>query len=180
MIAFSPDSQRVVTASLDGTARLWNARTGQPLARAMMHDDHVNDVRFSPDGRRLATASRDKTVRLWDAATGQPLTESLRHNAPVAQVRFHPGGQRLIASTEPGTARIWDAPDFPAPPPAWLAQLAETISLAELPTDPLAGMALIARYEKTRAEAIASTGDDAYARLARRLFSPRTAEPPGP
>ena len=171
MVAFSPDSRRVATASWDGTARVWDAHTGAPRARALTHDDRVTDVQFSPDGRRIATASRDKTVRLWDAASGQPLTEPLRHNAPVEQVRFHPGGQRIVTSTA-GASRIWEVPDFSTPPPAWLAQLAEALSLAELPPDPAAALALVAQYEQTRAAALAEPGDSAYARLARRLFAP--------
>ena len=169
-VAFSPDSTRVATASLDGTARIWSARTGTVLARALPHDDHVNDVQFSPDGRRIATASHDKTVRLWDAVTGHPLTEPLRHAAPVVQVRFHPDGQHIIASTADGTARIWDVPDFSTPAPTWLPQLAEAISLADLPPEPIAAFALVARYEQTRAEALAMKGGDSYADLARRLF----------
>ena len=175
-IAFSPDSRRVATASWDGTARIWDARTGAPLARALPHDDYVTGVQFSPDGHRIATASRDRTVRVWDAASGQPLTEPLRHPAPVERVRFHPGGQRLTASTADGTARIWDTPDFSTPPPAWLPQLAETVSLAELPPSPLAASAIFARYMQTRDDALASTGDDAYARLARRLFERQTSK----
>lgn len=171
-IAFSPDGLRVVTASWDGTARVWDARTGAPLARPLAHGDRVLDARFSPDGRRIATASRDRTVRLWDAATGHPLTEPLRHAAPVVQVRFDPDGQRVIARTKDGARRIWDLPDFSAPAPAWLVPLAEMISLAELPAEPIAAFALIGRYEQTRADAVAETGDGVYARLARRLFPP--------
>ncbi len=173
-VAFSPDSRRVATASWDGTARIWDARTGAPLARALTHDDYVTDVQFSPDGHRIATASRDRTVRVWDAASGQPLTEPLRHAAPVVRVRFQPDGQRIVAGSADGTQRIWDTPDFSTPPPAWLAQLAGTISLAELPPSPLAARDIFARYMQTRPAAIASTGDDAYARLARRLFERRT------
>ena len=175
-VAFSPDSRRVATASWDGTARIWDAHTGTPLARALTHEDHVTDVRFSADGRRLATASRDNTARVWDAASGQPLTEPLRHAAPVEQVRFHPDGQRLLTSTA-DTVRIWDAPDFSTTPPAWLPQLAEVISLSELPPDPAAALALIVQYERTCAAALAEPGDGAYAHLARRLFAPGAAEP---
>jgi WD40 repeat protein len=132
--AFSPDSARLATASWDGTARIWDARTGAPLTPPLTHEGHVTDVEFSPDGRRVLTASRDMTVRLWDAASGQPLSGPLRHDAPVEQVRFELGGERVVASMA-SVARIWDAPDFPTPPPEWLAPLAEMLSLSERPTE---------------------------------------------
>ena len=172
--AFSPNSTRLATGSWDGTARVWDARSGAPVTHPLMHDGHVTDVEFSPDGRRVVTASRDMTVRLWDAATGQPLSGPLRHDAPVEQVRFEPGGERIVASTA-SAARVWDAPDFPTPPPEWLAPLAEMLSLSERPTDPAAGFALIAKYEQTRVTAMSEPGDGAYARLARRLFGAPTA-----
>jgi len=63
---FSPDSQRVVTASADKTARLWDATSGKPLGEPMRHKDVINSAQFSPDGQRVVTASWDKTARLWD------------------------------------------------------------------------------------------------------------------
>ena len=169
VVAFSPDSRRVATASLDGTARVWDARTGVSLARRLTHDDNITDVQFSPDGRRIATASRDKTVRIWDAASGQPLTEPLRHEAAVSQVRFEPDGERITTVAASGV-RVWEVPDFSTPAPEWLARITEAISLAELTSNPLEAYALVVRYEKTRAEALATPGNDAYTRLARRLF----------
>jgi dipeptidyl aminopeptidase/acylaminoacyl peptidase len=66
---FSPDGQRVVTASGDNTARLWDATNGKPIGEPMKHGDTVYSAQFSPDGQRVVTASQDKTARLWDAAT---------------------------------------------------------------------------------------------------------------
>ena len=63
----APTAPRLATASADGTARLWDVRTGQPLLTLQGHTQGVYGVAFSPDGTRLATASRDKTARLWDA-----------------------------------------------------------------------------------------------------------------
>jgi hypothetical protein len=62
---FSPDGTRVVTASNDNTARLWDAKTGAALAVLKGHTDSVNSAGFSPDGARVVTASNDKTARLW-------------------------------------------------------------------------------------------------------------------
>ena len=77
---FSPDGKRIVTASQDKTARVWDAQSGQPLTEPLKHDNKVNSAQFSPDGKRIVTASDDNTARVWDAQSGQPLTEPLKHD----------------------------------------------------------------------------------------------------
>ena len=73
-VAFSPDSTRLVSASLDQTVRVWEAASGKPVAVLQGHTGHVTQVSFSPDGRRIVSASTDGTVRLWDPAGGEPIS----------------------------------------------------------------------------------------------------------
>jgi WD40 repeat protein len=77
--AFSPKADRIVTASRDGTARLWNAGTGQELAVLRWHTNPLTDRLkvpcFSSDGACLVV-SDDERTHLWDAATGQEITAS--------------------------------------------------------------------------------------------------------
>ncbi len=56
-VAFSPDGRTILTASVDKTARLWDAATGQPVGLPMAHPRRVS-VAFSPDGRRVLTAGQ--------------------------------------------------------------------------------------------------------------------------
>jgi WD40 repeat protein/serine/threonine protein kinase/class 3 adenylate cyclase len=106
---FSPDSRLVVTACQDGTARVWDVRSGEPVAPPMHHEGGVVQAEFSPNGRWVVTASFDKSARVWDAATGQPLTPPLRHAGVVWRAHFSPDGRRIATASEDHTARVWDA-----------------------------------------------------------------------
>jgi WD40 repeat protein len=105
---FSPDGQRVVTASADKTARVWDAATGKALATLAGHEDTVNQASFSPDGRRVVTASQDKTARVWDGDTGRVLATLTGHEAPVIAASFSPDGRRVVTASQDKTARMWD------------------------------------------------------------------------
>src|SRR5260370_750358 len=63
--AFSPDGRRVVTASVDRTARAWDAAMGKQILLLSGHQESVVSVAFSPDGQRVVTASADGTARVW-------------------------------------------------------------------------------------------------------------------
>ena len=71
--AYSPDGSTIVTASADGTARIWNAATGEELQQLTGHTGGVNAAAYSPDGKTIVTAGADGTARMWDAATGAEL-----------------------------------------------------------------------------------------------------------
>jgi WD40 repeat protein len=63
---FSPDGKRIVTASSDKTARVWDAQTGQPLTEPLTHEGTLKSARFSPDGKRIITDFFDGTAHMWD------------------------------------------------------------------------------------------------------------------
>ena len=107
--AFSPDGRRIVTASGDRTARIWDVATAKQLAVLSGHGDDVWSAAWSPDGGRIVTASADQTARIWDASTGKPLAVLSGHIDEVASAAFSPDGRRIVTTSEDQTARIWDA-----------------------------------------------------------------------
>src|SRR5262249_51630473 len=91
-VAFSPDGQRLASASQDQTAKIWDSATGEELLTLKGHAGPVNGVAFSPDGQRLASGSVDRTVRIWDSATGKELFALKGHSGAVHGVAFGPDG----------------------------------------------------------------------------------------
>jgi WD40 repeat protein len=69
-VAFAPHGNRLASGSSDGTARLWDPKTGDALTVFKGHNGGVNSVAFSPDGRILAVAAGDidtpGAVKLWN------------------------------------------------------------------------------------------------------------------
>ena len=103
---FSPDGDRIRTASQDYTARLWGA-DGQLLATLEGHTLPVSSAVFSPDGRRIVTASSDGTARLW-SADGKPFARLLGHAARVSSAVFSRDGRRILTASNDNTARLWE------------------------------------------------------------------------
>ena len=82
-VAFSPDGERVLSGSEDGTLRLWEVKAGKELRCFQGHTMAVYSVAFSPDGKRALSGSRDKTIRLWDVQTGKELRSFTGHKGGV-------------------------------------------------------------------------------------------------
>jgi eukaryotic-like serine/threonine-protein kinase len=107
-IRFSPDGQKLVTASMDNTARIWDANTGLPITPALRHQRAVFDVRFTPDGMQVATVSSDQTIRIWDARTGHRIAECSEYAGIPFQIEVDPRGRILASAARGGKIRFWD------------------------------------------------------------------------
>lgn len=108
---FSPDGTRIVTASYDNDATIWDASTGDRLFRLSGHENELNTARFSSDGGRIVTSSDDKTAKIWDASTGRLLATLVGHNGPLRAAHFSPDGSLIVTSSYKGDkiVRVWDS-----------------------------------------------------------------------
>ena len=69
-VALTPDGQRVVSASDDGTLKVWDLESGREMRTLQGHADWVNAVALTPDGHRAVSASIDNTLKVWDLESG--------------------------------------------------------------------------------------------------------------
>lgn len=106
---FSPDGGRILTASDDGTARVWDARTGRLLL--VVHDpagSRFYAAVFRPDGRELVTVDGAGTATIWDARTGKQLTSlGYAQGGRLDGVAFGPDASELITAGYDGRASVW-------------------------------------------------------------------------
>lgn len=110
-IEFSSDGQRIATASADGTARVWDPKTGGSLQILKGHRDYVRSVAFSPDGTRILTASDDETAKIWETSSGRLLLTLRGHNDWVRSARFSPDGAFVATASDDGSAKLWNTTD---------------------------------------------------------------------
>jgi WD40 repeat protein len=103
---FSPNSQKLVTASVDHTARIWDVSSGRTLHVLVGHILPVRAVTYSPDGRWIVTASQ-LTAGLWNAANGQFLFYLVRNTKPLTGASFSPSGKWILTGSNDGTARVF-------------------------------------------------------------------------
>jgi WD40 repeat protein/serine/threonine protein kinase len=104
--SFSPDGQRMVTASADGTALVWDM-DGRLSATLGDYTDSFVRASFGPDGPLVLTASSDGTARLW-GADGKPPTTLSGHSGAINDASFSPDGRLLVTGSADHTLRLMD------------------------------------------------------------------------
>ena len=120
---FSPGDRTALTASADGTARLWSVAPGigaasseaGALLHVLAHDGPLMDARFGARGEEVLTASADGTARCWSARTGRLLSAPFVHPAAVLSAEADASGRRVLTVCADGKARLFDAASGDAP-----------------------------------------------------------------
>ncbi len=104
-MAYSRDGKRLITGSLDKTARVWDASTGDLLLTLGGHRLEVTSVALS--GNRAVTGEADGTVRVWDLATGALVT-AIKAGQNVGDIALSPDAKHLAVSCVEGGVVTFD------------------------------------------------------------------------
>jgi WD40 repeat protein len=106
MAAFAADNERVVTASSDQTAKLWDVSTGAELQSWNQHTGPLYCLAVSADGRTLVTGAQDNTLRVWDLPLSRPLRRAHEPGSQIRDFTFSPDGQMLLSGGDDRTVRL--------------------------------------------------------------------------
>jgi len=107
-VVISPDGKTALSASEDGTMRLWDLASGETLRTFTGHNAAVKSVDMSPDGKTALSASADETLRLWDLASGEILRTLTDHSAPINRVLISPDGKTALSAADDHLLILWD------------------------------------------------------------------------
>jgi WD40 repeat protein len=107
-ITWSPDGQKLGSASRDQTIRLWDVTTGECL-RTIQGQTWFWTVEWSNDGQKLVSASQDGKVQIWDVLTGESLSVLQTQAAGVRRVLWAEQNSVLISGGTDGVIELWDA-----------------------------------------------------------------------
>jgi eukaryotic-like serine/threonine-protein kinase len=121
-LAFSSDGERIATASLDGTLKVWNLRTRQVIwfkekAHGAIESKvgFASSVTFHPDGTHLASTGQDQLVKVWDLTTDPRQADVFSRPCDTDQIvgtayaaAFSPLDPNQLAVGSKGVLTIWD------------------------------------------------------------------------
>ena len=117
-VTFSPDGELLLSAALDGKAKLWEWRTGKFVVGLDGQSEELASALFSPDGSLIATAPTahewaqaqpsNTTARLWKSSTRELLLKLEGHSKPLTAMAFSPNGAMLATASFDHTAKLWD------------------------------------------------------------------------
>jgi WD domain, G-beta repeat len=108
-VALSADGRLAASASLDGTARLWDVERGELVAILHSNSGALWGVALSGDGRLMACGCVDGTVRLWETGTGHLQATLQGHAGLVYAVAVSADGGLLASGGADGMVRLWEA-----------------------------------------------------------------------
>lgn len=108
VVAFSPRGDTLVTASFDGTAKLWDVSSHKGRDILAGHRDNARDLAFTPGGERLVSGSDDGTLRIWDVERGEEARRLEGTTEKIWTIALSASGLTLASGDFKGTVTLWD------------------------------------------------------------------------
>src|SRR5262245_10756572 len=107
-LAYSPDGQRLVTCSKDGSVRIWDLANGREIRAYRGHGDAVRAVAWAPNGKFVASAAGND-IHIWNPDDGKFIRRLTGHTKLVQCLAIRPDSKAIASGGDDDTLRVWDA-----------------------------------------------------------------------
>ncbi len=107
-VDLSADNMQIISGDLNGSLKLWDAKTGTLKKTFSGHSSSILSVKFDPKNETLATTSTDSTIKIWNIDTGTVLHTLSGHTNSVNSVAYSPNGRWLVSASDDKTLRLWN------------------------------------------------------------------------
>ncbi|MDQ7025329.1 MAG: TIR domain-containing protein [Anaerolineae bacterium] len=107
-VAIHPDDERVLSASSDGTVRLWNIKTGEQIAIFEGHESAVNTVVLSLNAEQAFSCDDSGTTIVWNVADVTEVRRFESDHEACNDLLVMPDGESLLAAYNDRTLILWD------------------------------------------------------------------------
>jgi len=109
-VLVTQDGRRIVSASNDRTAKVWDVSSGSELFTLRGHKAYVCSISIASDSHRVATGAMDGEVIVWGLRNAEQLA-TFNHGSDDAKVSWRPYADGLITGGADGCLRMWRAVD---------------------------------------------------------------------
>lgn len=97
--------ERVLTASHDGTVKMWDVRTDTCVATVGRCSSAVLCMEYDDSTGILAAAGRDVVANIWDIRAGRQMHKLAGHTKWIRSIRM--AGDTVLTGSDDWTARMW-------------------------------------------------------------------------
>jgi len=97
-----------LSASWDGTVRLWDVGTGLMTRKFKGHTGPVHCAVFSADEKYVYSAGADRSILIWDVSDNKLLRTFEGHRAEITSLLLSPDAKMLISHSVDGVTKFWD------------------------------------------------------------------------
>ena len=111
VVKYSPDGQKILTASTDGNVKLWNPKG--KLIKTIEHKERLRNASFSHNGSKIITVGDKNLVKMWDG-NGNFIKDLVGHGQEYIQwdsvnsIAFSPDDETIVTVSSDNKVIMWD------------------------------------------------------------------------
>ena len=106
-LSVAPDGQRILSASIDQSMRLWDLVAMKEIAKHGEHDGQIYAAAFSPDGKTALSGGRFGYLIVWNLADSKPIRTIKAHDSIIWSAKFSPDGRFAVTASSDERVRVW-------------------------------------------------------------------------